>query len=69
MRPGCDPVWLEEGDFVLLRTTLSFTLASDADVEPLDSAAAVAAKREGRLKLGSGQERPISLHGRGTWRA
>ncbi|NRP89214.1 RCS-specific HTH-type transcriptional activator RclR [Ensifer adhaerens] len=62
IRPGCDPMWLETGDFVLLRTTLSFALTSSEEVEPLDSVAAVAAKQEGRLKLGSGQERPISLH-------
>ncbi|CDZ30174.1 AraC family transcriptional regulator [Neorhizobium galegae] len=62
IRPGCDPLSLEKGDFVLLRTTLSFTLTSSQEVEPLDSVMAVAAKQEGRLKLGSGQERPISLH-------
>ncbi|WP_183229552.1 AraC family transcriptional regulator [Agrobacterium radiobacter] len=62
IRPGCDPSWLEKGDFVLLRTTLPFTLTSSQEAEPLDSIAAVAAKQEGRLKLGSGQERPISLH-------
>lgn len=62
IRPGCAPLSLRKGDFVLLRTTLPFTLASSQEVEPLDSVAAVAAKREGRLKLGSGQERPISLH-------
>ncbi|MFB4375018.1 AraC family transcriptional regulator [Agrobacterium sp. CR_3] len=62
IRPGCDPIWLKKGDFVLLRTTISFTLTSNRDVEPLDSVAAVAAKREGRLRLGFGQERPISLH-------
>ncbi|OED00976.1 AraC family transcriptional regulator [Rhizobium sp. YK2] len=62
IRPGSEPIGLEKGDFVLLRTTLSFTLTSNQDVEPLDSVAAVAAKQEGRLKLGTGQERPISLH-------
>ncbi|GLR55833.1 AraC family transcriptional regulator [Rhizobium indigoferae] len=62
IRPGCAPLSLRKGDFVLLRTTLPFTLASSQEVEPLDSVAAVAAKREGRLKLGSGQETPISLH-------
>lgn len=62
VRPGCDPMWLEKGDFVLLRTTLPFTLTSNKEVEPLDSVAAVAVKHEGRLKLGSGQEIPISLH-------
>ncbi|MCC2612155.1 AraC family transcriptional regulator [Neorhizobium sp. Rsf11] len=62
IRPGCDPLPLNKGDFVLLRTTLSFTLTSNRDVEPLDSVAAVAAKQPGRLRLGFGQERPISLH-------
>lgn len=62
IRPGCDPVRLEEGDFVLVRTSLPFTLTSKAEVEPVDSVAAVAAKQEGRLKLGSGQDGPISLH-------
>ncbi|TWB46357.1 AraC-like DNA-binding protein [Rhizobium sp. ERR 922] len=61
IRPGCAPLLLKKGDFVLLRTTLPFTLASSQEEEPLDSVAAVAAKRKGRLKLGSGQERPISL--------
>lgn len=62
IRPGCDPLLLDKGDFVLLRTMRSFTLTSNKEVESLDSVAAVAAKQEGRLKLGSGQERPISLH-------
>ncbi|WJH38240.1 AraC family transcriptional regulator (plasmid) [Aliirhizobium terrae] len=62
IRSGCDPLSLEKGDFVLLRTMLPFTLASSQEVEPVDSVAAVAAKREGRLKLGSGQERLTSLH-------
>lgn len=62
IRPGCDPLSLDKGDFVLLRTVLPFTLTSSQEVEPLDSVMAVAAKHEGRLKLGSGQERPISLH-------
>lgn len=62
IRPGCDPLPLEKGDFVLLRTVLSFTLTSNRDVEPLDSVAAVTAKQPGRLKLGFGQERLISLH-------
>ncbi|WP_368517970.1 AraC family transcriptional regulator [Rhizobium sp.] len=61
IRPGCAPLPLKTGDFALVRTTLPFALASSLEEEPLDSVAAVAAKREGRLKLGSGHERPISL--------
>lgn len=62
IRPSCDPLSLNKGDFMLLRTAFSFTLTSNRDVEPLDSVAAVAAKQPGRLKLGFGQERPVSLH-------
>lgn len=62
IRAGCDPLSLDKGDFVLLRTVLPFTLTSSQEIEPLDSVMAVAAKHDGRLKLGSGQERPISLH-------
>lgn len=62
IRSGRASLSLRKGDFVLLRTMLPFTLASSQEVAPLDSVAAVAAKREGRLKPGSGQERPTSLH-------
>jgi AraC-like DNA-binding protein len=62
VRPGCDIVWLEKGDFALVRTSLPFTLTSNTNVEPVDSVSAVAAKRGGRLKLGAGHDRPVCLH-------
>lgn len=61
-RPGCDPLGVEKGDFVLVRTSLPFTLTSNTQIKPVDSVAAVAAKQGGRLKLGSGVDRPVSLH-------
>lgn len=62
IRPGSDPVILDKGCFTLVRTSLPFTLTSNIKVEPLDSVAAVAAKREGRLTLGGGPDRQVSLH-------
>lgn len=62
IRPGSDPVILDKGCFTLVRTSLPFTLTSNIKVEPLDSVAAVAAKREGRLTLGAGPDRQVSLH-------
>lgn len=62
VRSGCDIVRLEKGDFALVRTSLPFTLTSNTDVEPVDSVAAVAAKRGGRLKLGLGHDRQVCLH-------
>lgn len=62
VRPGFEPLSLSTGDFVLLRTTLPFTLTSNIGTEPVDSVAAVAAKQGARLTLGAGSDRPVSLH-------
>lgn len=62
LRPGCAPLRVEQGDFVLIRTVTPFTLASDESVAPIDSEAAVAASGDVRLKVGSGRDRPITLH-------
>lgn len=61
-RPGSPSLRLQAGDFVLIRTSTPFTLASDAAVAPLDSEAAVAAARNHRLRLGEGETRPVTLH-------
>lgn len=61
IRPGCEPVRVRRGDFVLIYTSTPFTLASDASIAPVDSETAVAATRRVRLKLGSGVDRPVSL--------
>jgi AraC-like DNA-binding protein len=62
IRPGCEPVVVRPGDFVLVYTSTPFTLASDASIDPLDSETAVAATRRVRLTLGSGADRPVTLH-------
>jgi len=62
LRPGCAPVSIQQGDFALIYTCTPFTLASDAAVEPLDSEQAVAATKNVWLTLGSGADRPVTLH-------
>jgi AraC-like DNA-binding protein len=62
LRPDCAPVFLRRGDFALIYTSTPFTLASDASVQPVDSEMAVAATQNVWLTLGSGADRPVSLH-------
>ena len=62
IRPGCEPVVVRPGDFVLIYTSTSFILASDTSIAPLDSEAAVVAAGRVRLTLGSGVDRPVTLH-------
>lgn len=62
LRPGCEPLALQQGDFVLIYTSTPFTLASDGAATPLDSEAAVSASQRVRLQLGSGTARPVRLH-------
>ena len=62
LRSGNEPVTVRKGDFVLIRTSTPFTLASMGSVEPIDSEAAVLASKRQRLRLGSGDEHPVTLH-------
>jgi AraC-like DNA-binding protein len=62
IRSGCDPLLIQQGDFVLIYTSTPFTLASDASIEAVDSETAVAVSKRVRLKLGSGVDRPVTLH-------
>ena len=62
IRPGCRPVAVRQGDFVLIHTSTPFILASDASIVPIDSETTVAATRRMRLTLGSGADRPVTLH-------
>jgi AraC-like DNA-binding protein len=62
-RPGIDPVLLRTDDFVLVRTSTPFTLASDLSAEPVDSEAVVAAMGTTAMKLGEGMNSPVSLRG------
>lgn len=62
LRPKSKPVRIQQGDFILIRTSTAFTLASDASTVPVDSETAVAAARSHRLKLGKGTTLPVTLH-------
>jgi AraC-like DNA-binding protein len=62
IRPACTPVLMRQGDFALIYTSTPFMLASDASVEPVDSEIAVAATKNVWLKLGTGTDRPVTLH-------
>lgn len=62
LRPLCAPVLIRQGDFVLIHTSTPFTLASDSSTEPVDSETAVSASKRIRLTLGSGNDRPVTLH-------
>jgi AraC-like DNA-binding protein len=62
-RALCAPVYLQPNDFVLIRTTTSFTLTSDPSMEPTDSDTAVAVAKDPKLKLGEGADLPVTLHG------
>jgi AraC-like DNA-binding protein len=58
IRSGCEPVAVRQGDFVLIYTSTPFILASDVSVIPVDSETLGRV----RLTLGSGMERPVTLH-------
>ena len=61
LREGVAPVAMRQGDFALVHTSSPFALASDVEAEAVDSEAAVAAAGH-RLQLGSGTDRPVTLH-------
>lgn len=62
LRPDSAPVAMAQGDFALIYTSTPFTLASDASVVALDSEAPSAPAANGRRTLGSGVDRPVTLH-------
>jgi AraC-like DNA-binding protein len=63
MRPRLAPVDLQRDDFILVRTSTPFTLASDPSVAPEDSETLVTATKGRGLKLGSGNQSPVTLRG------
>jgi len=62
VRPRYAPVHMRKGDFVLIRTSTPFTLTSGASVEAVDSETAVSVSKRNKLRLGSGEDRPVTLH-------
>ena len=63
LRPGADPLRLDPGDFVLARTSCPITLASDVDLESLDSWALVASTRSRRMQVGDIGGEPALIRG------
>ncbi|MBB5343889.1 AraC family transcriptional regulator [Tunturibacter empetritectus] len=63
IRPLGAPVHLAPDDFVLIRTSMPFTLTTDPAVEPEDSETLVAATMDTDLKLGEGTDSPVILRG------
>ena len=63
LRPRRTPVRLEQDDFVLVRTSTPFTLASDGKTKPVDSETLVAQTMSVNLRLGSGGKAEVTLHG------
>jgi len=63
IRPTTAPIRLRIDDFVLIRTSAPFVLASDLSVEPQDSERVVVAAGDTGLKLGAGTDSPVILRG------
>ncbi len=63
VRPALAPVPLATGDFVLVRTATPFSVTSDPAVPPEDSEKAFAEPDTLALRVGSGEDRPVTLHG------
>lgn len=62
VRAGHPATLLRSGDFALVRTSAPFSLTSDPSMEPLDSEDLVSKAKSNRLVLGSGTDRPVTLH-------
>ncbi len=63
IRPDHQPLQLTQGDFLLIWTSAPFELASSSSAIAVDSEEAVMASKRKRLRLGSGDDRPTTIHG------
>jgi AraC-like DNA-binding protein len=63
VRAHTKPLQLRPGDFVLIRTTMPFTLTSDTSVEPEDSETIVATTNDPELRLDKGSGPASVLRG------
>jgi AraC-like DNA-binding protein len=63
LRADREPLHLQTGDFVLIRTVLPFVLTSDAAVKPEDSETIVATTNDPVIRFGQGQEPSTILRG------
>jgi AraC-like DNA-binding protein len=63
LRANEEPVPLGPGDFVLIRTVAPFVLASDRQVEPVDSETLVATTRSTTMRVGLGKREQVTIRG------
>lgn len=63
LRPAQRPLPIAAGDFVLIRTNLPFSFASDSRTTPQDSEKAFAKLEKQVIKVGKGKQRPVTLVG------
>ena len=58
-----EPRNVGRGDFLLIRTIVPFVLASDRQVEPVDSETLVASTRSTTMRVGVGKTEPVTIRG------
>ena len=63
LESGKEPRTIGQGDFVLIRTIAPFLLASDRQVEPVDSETLVATTRSTTMRVGAGKTDPVTIRG------
>ena len=63
LRSNKEPLRLEPGDFLLIRTLAPFVLASDPQVKPVDSETLVAKTRSATMHVGRGKTKPVTVRG------
>ena len=63
LRSHEEPLQLGPGDFLLIRTSAPFVLASNQQVEPVDSEALVATTRSNTMRVGVGKREPVTIRG------
>ena len=63
LRSHQEPLQLGPGDFLLIRTNARFVLASDQQVEPVDSETLVATTRSNTMRVGVGKGEPVTIRG------
>ncbi len=63
LRSNEEPLQLDPGDFLLIRTIAPFVLASDRQVEPVDSETLIATTRSTTMRVGVGKTAPVTIRG------
>ena len=63
LRSDAEPLRLGSGDFLLIRTIAPFVLASDPQVEPVESESLVATSQSTTMRVGVGETDPVIIRG------